>query len=337
MYDAAMRRAAIIVFLLCSATLWPQAEAPKQHLSAADGDVREGKYSNVCLGITYPIPSDWTFPVGENIPGKDGKAQIAPGGGLILLMLDHRSSLQGGERVVISALELRGSQLTTDQYVTKIVAIDKYKTDESPVPSTVEFNGRTFSKTFYRIEQNGTVGYKAMVAIKFRGYFLGFTFLGTSTEAVARAVDTLQQLTFADDQPDPRCAQPPAVVGGQIGNISPDELHQLIDKNRNAPLPPGLKRVRVSQGVSNGMVIERVQPKYPPKAREAHIEGMVHLHAIIDTAGNIQSLDLLDGDPALAAAAMEAVKQWKYKPYLLNGQPVEVDTQITVNFVLTME
>src|SRR5690349_7203552 len=98
MYDAGMRRATITLCLLCSA-LWSQTSAAQEHLSASQGEVREGKYSNSCLGITFPVPTDWTFPTGENIPGRDGKARILPGGGLILLMLDHRSSLQGGERL----------------------------------------------------------------------------------------------------------------------------------------------------------------------------------------------------------------------------------------------
>ena len=330
----AMGRATFFSLLLCAATLWPQAEAPKQHLSAADGDLREGKYSNPCLGFTYPIPTDWTIPVGENIPGKDGKAQTTPGGGLILLMLDHRSSLQSGERIVISALELLGSQLTAEQYVSKIVAVDRTKADENPIPGTVELNGRTFSKTFYRVEQNGTVGYKAMVATEFRGYFLGWTVLGTNLAAVNRAIDTLNGVSFAEDQPDPRCAltQAPTIMGG---HLSPDDLRSLPNVLRNQPPPEGIKRVRVSQGVSTAMVVSKVPPQYPAVAREAGIQGAVHLHAIIDTAGNIKSLDLIDGEPSLANSAMEAVKQWKYKPYLLNGRPVEVDTQITVNFELS--
>ena len=329
-----MRRATLFSLLLSSATLLAQAGPANEHLSAANGSLSDDKYSNTCLGVTYPIPQGWALPSGENIPGKDGKAQSTPGGGLILLMLDHRSSLQSGERIVFSALELRGSQLTTEQYVTKIVAIDKYKSDENPVPGTVEYNGRTFSKAFYRIEQNGTVGYKAMVATKFRGYFIGWTVLGTNTAAVTRALDSLQALSFADDPPDPRCAttQVFSFVGG---HLSEDELRSLPQTLRIEPPPDGTKRVRVSQGVSNGMLLTKIAPVYPDKAREERIQGMVHLRAVIDATGSIKSLELIDGDPALSPSAMDAVKQWKYKPYTLNGQPVEVETQITVNFVLS--
>jgi len=95
------------------------------------------------------------------------------------------------------------------------------------------------------------------------------------------------------------------------------------------------QRVRVLQGVSQGLLIKRVQPKYPKKARKEGIQGTVVLHAIISKEGDITSLELVSGDPLLASAAIEAVKQWKYKPYLLQGNPVAVDTEIVENFTLS--
>ena len=75
-----------------------------------------------------------------------------------------------------------------------------------------------------------------------------------------------------------------------------------------------------------------MQPNYPPLARQARIQGQVVLQAVISKEGTIQNLQLISGHPMLAPAAIEAVKQWRYKPYLLNGEPVEVDTQVVVNF-----
>jgi len=94
-------------------------------------------------------------------------------------------------------------------------------------------------------------------------------------------------------------------------------------------------RVRVSQGVMQGMVISKVQPVYPADAKAARIQGSVVIAAIIGKDGNIQSERLMSGHPLLAPAAMDAVRQWKYRPYLLNGQAMEVDTQVTVNFTLS--
>ncbi|MEP6644486.1 MAG: energy transducer TonB, partial [Acidobacteriaceae bacterium] len=94
------------------------------------------------------------------------------------------------------------------------------------------------------------------------------------------------------------------------------------------------QRVRVSQGVTQGLVLHKVQPPYPPLARQARIQGSVTLQAEISKDGSIQNLRLISGHPMLAPSAIEAVKQWKYKPYILNGEPVEVETTITVNFTL---
>jgi TonB family protein len=102
-----------------------------------------------------------------------------------------------------------------------------------------------------------------------------------------------------------------------------------------APQRTRQMRVRVSQGVTQGMIISKVQPTYPPDAKAAQIQGSVVIAAIIGTDGNVQRSRLISGHPLLAPAAMDAVKQWRYRPYVLNGSPVEVDTQITVNFTLT--
>jgi TonB family protein len=95
-------------------------------------------------------------------------------------------------------------------------------------------------------------------------------------------------------------------------------------------------RMRVSQGVAQGMAISKVPPIYPADAKAARIQGSVVISVTIGKDGNIQSEHLVSGHPLLAPAAMDAVKQWKYRPYILNGNSVEVDTQITVNFKLAV-
>jgi protein TonB len=97
--------------------------------------------------------------------------------------------------------------------------------------------------------------------------------------------------------------------------------------------PP--QRVRVSQGVSTSLLIKKVAPQYPDDAKQARIQGSVVLQALIDKNGDVADLALVSGHPMLAPAAIKAVKQWKYKPYLLNGQPVNVETQIVVRFSLS--
>lgn len=124
---------------------------------------------------------------------------------------------------------------------------------------------------------------------------------------------------------------PGGVPGGQMGGV----IGGIISSTPVAvPKVATPQRVRVSQGVSQGLLIHRVQPMYPPLARQARIQGTVVLQAEISKDGSIENLRLISGHPMLAPSAIEAVKQWRYKPYFLNGEPVAVETQITVNFTL---
>jgi protein TonB len=86
---------------------------------------------------------------------------------------------------------------------------------------------------------------------------------------------------------------------------------------------------------AEGNIIYRVQPAYPPIARQARIQGTVELRAIISKAGTIENLIVVSGHPMLVKSALDAVKQWRYRPYLLNNDPIEVETNITVNFLLS--
>jgi periplasmic protein TonB len=103
-----------------------------------------------------------------------------------------------------------------------------------------------------------------------------------------------------------------------------------------APREPAAARpIHESEGVMAGALIHRVDPVYPAIARTIHLSGTVRLRAIIATDGSVQSLEVLSGSPILARAAVAAVRQWQYRPTRLDGMPVEVETLITVNFVLS--
>jgi periplasmic protein TonB len=95
-----------------------------------------------------------------------------------------------------------------------------------------------------------------------------------------------------------------------------------------APKPP-----RIS-AMMDGYLTHRIQPTYPPMAKQARIQGPVEIAALISKQGTIENLQVLSGHPMLIAAALDAVKQWRYRPYVLNGDPIEVNTKITVTFIL---
>jgi TonB family protein len=95
------------------------------------------------------------------------------------------------------------------------------------------------------------------------------------------------------------------------------------------------QHVQITQSVAQGLLLTKVDPIYPPLARQARIQSTVVLRAQISKEGSIEQLTLVSGHPMLVQAAIDAVKQWKYKPYVLNSEPVEVETEIRVNFTLS--
>jgi protein TonB len=139
-----------------------------------------------------------------------------------------------------------------------------------------------------------------------------------------------------DEAPPPTGAVVGGVPGGIPGGVAGGVMGSIIGATTSNAVPTVRtpQRVRVSAGVQEGLLVHRVTPQYPQLAKSAHISGQVVLQASIGKDGSIQNLRVISGHPMLAPAALDAVKQWKYKPYFLNGEPVEVDTQITVNFTL---
>jgi protein TonB len=124
-------------------------------------------------------------------------------------------------------------------------------------------------------------------------------------------------------------APAPSLIGMSTpGSAPPPDLIPTTGSN----FKPVLQTVSVSQGVSTGLLYKKVAPVYPPSALRMRIEGKVELMATISKSGDITQDKVLSGDKQLAGAAVNAVKQWKYKPYLLNGEPVEIQTQVSVNF-----
>jgi len=137
-----------------------------------------------------------------------------------------------------------------------------------------------------------------------------------------------------EDSPVPQPAELPAAIHAS-DTAAPVAVAPVPTEHapvQAAPTPPPPAPVKVSEGVAQGGLIFKVNPEYPAVARAARIQGSVLMHAIIGTDGSVQRLQAINGNPLLLRSAMEAVKRWRYRPYLLDGKPVEVETSITVNF-----
>jgi protein TonB len=128
---------------------------------------------------------------------------------------------------------------------------------------------------------------------------------------------------------------PGGYIQGAIPVIEPSRTALFVEPPHiSPPAQPVKQSVKLSEGVLEAQLMTRIGPQYPILAKLAKIEGTVRLHAIISRDGRITSLDVISGHPLLVQAALDAVRQWRYRPTLLNGEPVEVETSITVIFRL---
>src|ERR1700756_767892 len=139
-----------------------------------------------------------------------------------------------------------------------------------------------------------------------------------------------------EDAPDVNAGMAGGVPGGVAGGSMGGVIGGVIGGMGGAPPPPKPTATRIRQGgaVQAAKLVNKVQPVYPPLARQTRISGTVRLHALISKSGQVESLEVISGHPLLVRAAMDAVQQWRYQPTLLNGEPVEVDTTIDVIFSL---
>ncbi len=308
-------RIAVAGIVVSSFSYAQQASNPPEALELANGVIANGVYSNECLGFSLPIPAGWE--VDAKVVGAAGRAKTLPGGALTLLFLRPQGKPSDVSLIHLQAFDAIARTESVQDYVSRLVRQQAHSIqmedgtliekelvrDASPV----DYGGKHFFRAEFRQSSRGDTFYVSYVYTKFRGYFIGEELVARSPEELNRAVDFLLPISFRDDERNPRCLQGPPPVG----------------------------RIRVSESVVEHLLITKVEPRYPDDARHAHVEGSVVLKALIGAAGDVEELTLVSGDPLLVPAAMEAVKQWKYKPFLLGNEPVKMETQITVPFTLT--
>lgn len=180
------------------------------------------------------------------------------------------------------------------------------------------------------------------------------------TEQVVELVDqkAAERALGSEIRPDGRLIEPPRIptslntfvdplgstfapdattVPYSTGPSGPSSVVERLIAAKPTPPPVHVEARREPLPVSTlsaGSLVHRVQPVYPPIAKTAHVQGPVIIAAVIDTDGRVESLKLISGHPLLVKAAMDAVRQWRYRPYVLNGQPIPVETHVKVVFAL---
>jgi len=298
-----------------------------------NGAIANRVYSNECLGFSLPIPAGWATT--DGIMGPDRKA-THNGNALQLLAIHPLGEKPPSTFVALTALN--GQTGTAEDFVSSNVHSQiKSRPKEAELIRDafgISYGGQQFFRADYTFttpsDPNALSGtlYVAYVYTKFRGFVIGETIMASSPDALDKAANTLRGISFQDDRINPKCVM--ESEAGSSLNPAPGPGPNAPQSNSASP-----QRVRVSQKASTGLLIRKVSPNYPEIARQARVQGSVVLQAVIDKNGNVVDLTLVSGHPILAPAAIKAVKQWKYKPYLLNGQAVKVETQIVVNFYLS--
>ena len=326
-------KSALVTLLLLAATAVPFAQPPNpataptgttQHFE--DGTLLNGTYSNECLGFSLQLPTGWVTPYQQ---ATQARARHIPGG-LSLLLIRQQTS--GSNAILLLARENASFAGNTQQLVSKLVQdyVDASPSTRSLLGDVhpVKYGGQQFFRQDYKRDiEGGATLYMAFVLTSFRGFFMGGSLVAESAEELNKEADLLSGVSFQKDAAPPSCSTGPDIqpTAGTIGG--------MVTSKPLSP-PPGWlpARVRVSTKVSEALLIKKVNPEYPPIARQKHIEGVVVLTAVINARGDVQDLSVLSGDPLLVSAATEAVKQWKYKPYLLAGDPTNMETLINVSF-----
>jgi TonB family protein len=282
--------------------------AVQSHLSVAD------------FGLTYPLSNDWVRAT-ELLRKRVESSDSAPTFDILLAgVFVPKSNLSATSPF----FSLRAYRQPATDCKKNLEAMIAHSQDQKgrPEGSVEEFSAA--GRDYFRVNLARGLGgrHQCVICTTANGHLLVWNAGAPNEKGLNTIIDTLNSIAVLPQRGAAESAQAVGQKGGEIGETPPKPLIALPE------------RVKVMSGVTSGLLIKRVNPIYPADARAAYIQGTVVLRAEISTAGEITDLELLDGPIELAGSAVAAVRQWRYRPYLLKGQPVAVDTQIQVNYQL---
>ncbi|HYG98430.1 MAG TPA: energy transducer TonB [Terriglobales bacterium] len=309
-----MKVRAYILIVACTLVLaslgWSQTSESK--LRPYSGEFKGHTYRNHYFGMIYVLPEAEEWYVNDDLL----KQNFSPSnlaGHFWLTVLDRHTGTPIRERILIMADDaaLYDSPMNSPEgFVAKLTEAQR-KTGHDVVRSAyaVEYGGRQFYRGDFNLQYTGGTLYKSSVSTQFQGFLISWTFVASSPEQLDRLVGSLSHVTFNP----PRAPVPSATT---IAGTAP------------------ARRIRISEMVLDKFIVERPVPPYPKEARSRGVEGLVRLKIVLTNAGELASVQVVEGDPLLIEAALDAVRYWRFKPYILNGEPVEVESQVTIQFRL---
>ncbi len=286
------------------------------------GQFHDNAYSNDYFGIYYPLSRDWVSETQLIRKREDPEGKARDTGVLLSVVYIPKDAPRADSTFTVVALRRARAPAPDEckRYL-GLVADELHSRKEGQQKGDLtQFN--TAGHEFYRgdfVYPSGTE-HGALLCTAIKDYLLQWNIRGWSKQAIESAVSTLNSIA------------PASPVPAQSG---PATSRQPEDDAPGHPKSP--QRVRVAEGVLRGRVIKQIRPIYPVEARNAHIQGTVRLHAIINKNGDIADLEVLGGPIELVVSAVNAVRQGKYHPYLLMGNLVEVDTEMNVNYTLSRQ
>jgi protein TonB len=290
----------------------------KQPQPPPPGTFRENSYLNEYFGLLYPLSRDWVRAT-QLIRKKYAESNVA--NTYVLLSEIHipqdNTELRADSSFTLFAVDRSAINETEDckQFLeswAKGTAVNKTGKQKGEIRQFA-ISGFDFYSADFEYYSGPTD--RSIVCTLQKDYFLLWNIQAWAKSAVRQAVSTLDSIVPVSAEPTP-VQDPPSA------------------SKQTPAAASGLAKIRVAPGVTIGLVLKKVQPVYPTEARKANIHGTVLLSAVINKFGDVVDLEVLDGPIELAVSAVNAVRLWKYRPYMLNGEPVSVLTQILVNYQL---
>jgi TonB family protein len=302
-------------------------------LAFENGRIADNVYSNECFGFSFVIPDGWQLTT--QVADAHIRATHTSRVSLTLLTIDQHQQGSFKSTIALNAHDAVYSP-TVQQFVSDAVHgqvnVDQKNRGMIKDAYPVDYGTRHFFRADYRQTTSAGARYFAFVFTRFRGYYIGETIMAESPEQLGTAASSVQQLSFRDDKPNLKCVMSGNDDFNSEGNGS--EVRSsgpTLYRGLTVSDPPP---VLVSQGVATNLLTRSVPPAFPEIALKHRVQGQVVLRALVATNGDVEEVTPVSGDPMLVPVTLEAVKQWKYRPYLLNGKPVKFETQITVVFQL---
>ena len=266
--------------------------------------------------LAYPLSNDWVLAT-ELLRKRESGDTTKSNDVLLAAVYVPKSEMSSGSPF-FSLRAYRQPATNCKGSLDAMIAARAQDKKNKPAGDVVEFS--VAGREYFRVITPGPAGiHDLVICTTAKGHLLVWNAGAPNDRGLDAIVSTLNSIAPLPE----RTTRKPA-------ETKDDEK----EKTQENPVAAKPGSVRVSLGISRGYLIKKVQPSYPSEARAARIQGTVLLRAVINRTGDVTDLELLDGPIELAGSAVAAVRHWKYKPYLLVGEPVAVATQIQVKYEL---